>query len=308
MGLRIRTNVASMTAQRQLKNNTNELHNVMQKLSSGERINKASDDAAGLAISENLRSGIRSLDMAKRNIADGVSMVQVTESGLTETNNMLIRLRELAIQSSSDTIGNKERGYLEQEYMQLKDEIDRIAMSTEFNGNRTLVGKNEVPGELKAGRNAFPLEIQVGKDYFPMADGKNEMNPVNTIRVDFGKINAFTHGEGSLEIGKGEEGTRINSKENAQRSISSIDDAMVKVSDHRAYLGAIQNRLSTSLSNLDVQVENMQEAKSRIRDTDFATETAAWTKANIMQQAGTAVLANANQQPQVALQLLSGGH
>jgi flagellin len=306
MGLRIRTNIASSMAQRQLRANTNELHNVMQKLSSGERINKAADDAAGLAISENLRGAIRSLDTAKRNAADGVSMVQITESGLTETSNMLIRLRELAVQAASDTIGNKERGYLEQEYMQLKDEIDRIAMSTEFNGNRMLVGKNELPAEIKASVNAFPLEIQVGKDYFPTADGSSVANPVNIIRVDFGRMNAFTSGEGSLELGKGTEGTRINNKENAQQSITNIDDAMNKVSEHRAYLGAIQNRLTSTLSNLDVQVENMQEANSRIRDADFAAETAAWTRANIMQQAGTAVLANANAQPQVALALLSG--
>lgn len=306
MGLRIRTNIASSMAQRNLRANTNELHNVMQKLSSGQRINKAADDAAGLAISENLRSGIRSLDTAKRNAADGVSMVQITESGLTETGNMLVRLRELAVQASSDTIGNKERGYLEQEYLQLKDEIDRIAMTTEFNGNRMLVGKGDLPGELKAGINAFPLEIQVGKDYFPTVDGHGEKNPANIIRVDFGRFSAFTHGEGSLELGKGTEGTRINNKENAQHSITNIDEAINKVSEHRAYLGAIQNRLTSTLSNLDVQVENMQEAKSRILDADFAAETAAWTKSNIMQQAGTAVLANANAQPQVALALLSG--
>ena len=306
MGLRIRTNIASSMAQRQLRTNTNELHSVMQRLSSGERINKSADDAAGLAVSENLRGAIRSLDTAKRNAADGISMVQVTESGLTETSNMLIRLRELAVQAASDTIGNKERNYLEQEYMQLKDEIDRIAMTTEFNGNRMLVGRNELPGELQAGVNAFPLEIQVGKDYFPMVDGKGEANPANIIRVDFGRINAFTHGDGSLELGKGTDGTRINSKENAQHSITSIDEAMTKVSEHRAYLGSIQNRLGSTLNNLDVQVENLREANSRIRDADFAAETAAWTRANIMQQAGTAVLANANAQPQVALALLSG--
>jgi len=277
----------------------------MSKLASGQRINKAADDAAGLAVSENLRADIRSLNMAKRNANDGVSLVQTAEGGLVETTNMLVRLRELAIQSSSDTIGNTEREFLDKEYLQLKDEIDRIASSTEFNGTRLLVGNADIPEEMQTNANNFPLEIQVGKDYYSGADAIDQANPVNIIKIDFAKLNGFTSGEGSLNLGKAADGTRVNIKQNAQQSISKIDDAITRVNDHRAYLGAIQNRLGSTVQNIGVQVENLAESRSRIVDTDFASETAIMTQSNILQQAGTSILANANQQPQIALSLLN---
>ena len=304
MGLRIRTNIASVNAQRRLEKSTIEVQDSMSKLSSGKRINKAADDAAGLAVSENLRADVRSLNMAKRNAADGISIVQTAEGGLEETSNMLIRLRELAIQASSDTIGNTERGFLDKEYMQLKDEIDRIASSTEFNGTRLLIGGQEVGEELSKGANGFPLEIQVSKDYYASADGLDQANPVNIIKIDMSKLNAFTSGDGSLDIGKAEEGTRVDNKVSAQTSIASLDTAITRVSEYRAYLGAIQNRLTSTISNLGTQTENLSEARSRISDTDFASETARMTQENILQQAGTSVLANANAQPQIALKLL----
>ena len=306
MGLRIRTNISSINAQRRLSDSTKMLKNSMAKLSSGERINKSADDAAGLAVSENLKADVRSLKMAKRNANDGISIVQTAEGGLTEVSSMLIRLRELAIQGASDTIGNKEREFLDKEYLQLKDEIDRIASATEFNGTRLLVGKTEMPEDMGTIDNTFPLEIQVGKDYYPETDGIEKRNPVNIIKIDFGNLNAFTSGEGSLGIGEHEEGTRVNTKTSAQNSISVLDDAIYKVNDYRSYLGSVQNRLISSSNNLDVQTENLMEARSRIRDTDFAAETAQMTQANILQQAGTSVLSQANNQPQIALSLLQG--
>ena len=300
MSLSIRTNVASINAQRQLKQTTQALQGTMSKLASGQRINKSADDAAGLAVSENLRADIRSLNMARRNGSDGISLVQTAEGGLTEISNMLVRLRELAVQGASDTIGNKEREFLDKEFLQLKDEIDRITTTTEFNGTKLLVGDSDQAGE----GNQSPLEIQISKDYNSELDAIDQRNPANIIKLDFGKINSFTSGEGSLEIGQHEEGARVNTKADAQSSLEVLDKALFKINDHRAYLGSVQNRLGSAINNLDIQVENLSEANSRIRDTDFAQETATMTKNNILQQAGTSVLANANGQPQIALSLL----
>lgn len=304
MGLRIRTNIASINAQRRLSNSTNELQSSMGKLASGKRINKAADDAAGLAISENLRADIRSLAQSQRNAADGVSMVQTAEGSLVETGNMLIRLRELAVQSASDTLGNTEREFIDKEYVALKDEIDRIANSTEFNGTRLLVGQADVGEELKNPDGTFPLEIQVGKDYYTDADNIEGRNPVNIIKINLENLNTFTEGEGSLAIGRAEEGTRVNTKVGAQNSLIALDQAITKVAEYRSYLGAIQNRLGSTINNIGVSVENLSEAKSRIQDTDFAAETANYTRTSILQNAGTSVLGQANQQPTIALGLI----
>jgi flagellin len=303
MGLRIRTNVSSLNAQRRLESSTEQLGNSAAKLASGERINRAADDASGLAISDNLRADVRSLSQARRNANDGISLVQTAEGGLMETTNMLVRLRELAIQSASDTIGVTEREFLDREFRALKSEIDRIALSTEFNGTRLLVGQNEVSEDLQGG-NAFPLEIQVSKDYYQNSDALDQSNPVNIIRINLQNLNATTYGEGGLGLGKEEDGSRINTKETAQNSIAVLDSAITQVNDYRSYLGAIQNRLTSTVSNLGSQVENLETARSRIRDTDFAAETANYTQFKIMQQAGTSVLSQANQQPAVALGLI----
>ncbi len=306
MGLRIRTNVSALNASRRLSNSTNSLNSSMQKLASGQRINKAADDAAGLAISENLRADVRSLNQAKRNAQDGVSLVQTAEGGLVETSNMLVRLRELAVQSASDTIGNTERSFIDKEYVALKNEIDRIASSTEFNGTRLLIGDTPASDEVANADDQFPLEIQVSKDYYADADAIGEKNPVNIIKIDLGSINGYTEGEGSLGIGRDENGTRVISKQDAQQSIATLDSAITQVNDYRAYLGSIQNRLGSTISNLGVQNENLEASRSRIRDTDFAAETAKFTQQKILQQAGTSVLAASNQQPQIALNLLQG--
>ena len=303
MGLRIRTNVSSLNAQRRLESSTEAMGNSAAKLASGERINRAADDAAGLAISDNLRADVRSLSQARRNANDGISLVQTAEGGLMETTNMLARLRELSIQSASDTIGGTEREFLDREFRALKSEIDRVALSTEFNGTRLLVGENDINDDLKGG-NTFPLEIQVSKDYYAESDSLGSKAPVNIVRIDLQRLNAASYGEGGLGLGLGDEGARINSKEGAQSSISILDSAITQVNDYRSYLGAIQNRLTTTVSNLGSQVENLDTARSRIRDTDFAAETAIYTQAKILQQAGTSVLAQANQQPSVALGLL----
>jgi len=278
----------------------------MEKLASGYRINKAADDAAGLAISEKLKADIRGLNMAKRNASDGVSLVQTAEGGLNEVGNILARLRELAVQSSSDTIGNTERGFLNKEYSALKDEIDRITNATEYNGTRLLVGNQEsLDPSLVNRSNAYPLEIQVGKDYFGGVDEKGQANPVNVIRIDLQNLNTNTDSNG-LNLGRSTEdgGTRVDSKESAQQSLGTLDAAIQKVAEYRSYLGAIQSRLGSTINNLSVQSENFAAANSRIRDTDFADETAKLTQSNILKQAGIAVLSQANQSPQAALRLL----
>lgn len=298
----------SLVAQRHFANSGERVSKHMERLASGSRINHAADDAAGFAISEGLRADIRSLGQARRNTNDGVSLVQVAEGGLEEVGNIMIRLRELAIQSASDTIGVRERGYLNREYMQLKDEMDRIALSTEFNGNRLLTGNAEVPEELMEDHTMPPLEIQVDKDYFPGVDGLDQMNPLNIIKMDFSKMNVMTDGEGSLGLGNSgnEDGTNVGDKQSAKESISRIDDAMQKVSSYRADLGAMQNRLESSSRNLAVRIENLGSAKSRISDADFAIETSEYTQQNILNQAGASILTQANQLPQVALNLLNG--
>jgi flagellin len=203
-------------------------------------------------------------------------------------------------------VGQTEREFINKEFVALKDEIDRIANATEFNGTRLIVGDADLPEGLANQEGTFPLEIQVGKDYHASSDidGIDNRNQVNIIKIDLQNINAFTEGEGSLAIGRGEEGTNTLSKQNAQTSIATLDEAIVKVSDYRSYLGSIQNRLGSTIDNLAVSVENLSAANSRIQDTDFAAETANYTSNKILQQGGSSILAQANQQPQVALSLM----
>lgn len=309
MGLRIRTNVQSLVAQRNMGLSTSELGKSTERLASGHRINRGADDAAGFAISEAMTADVRSLAQARRNTNDGMSMIEVAEAGLAEITNIMIRLRELSIQAASDTIGARERGYLNQEFFQLKDEVDRIALSTEFNGTRLLTGASgNLPEELIKDHNFSPLEIQVGKDYYPISDSLEAPNPINIIRLDLSRMNAFTEGEDGLGIGNSlnPEGTRVDSKTAAQMSMVKIDQAMDKVASYRAELGAKQNRLEKADKSISVAIEALSVARSRIKDVDFASETANMTQQNILQQAGASVLAQANQQPSIALKLLQG--
>ena len=277
MGLRINTNTASLNAQRTMWGTKLGLDKSMERLSSGYRINRAGDDAAGLAISENLKAQVRGLKQASRNAQDGISLVQVAEGGLNEVSSLLIRLRELSVQAASDTIGGVERQFLNVEYDQLISEIDRIADGTEFNGTQLLSGVGSI------------LDFQVGTRNNPEID-----------RISFDASRADAN---SAALGVNL--TSVADKASAQNALSAIDHAIVSVSAMRADFGAIQNRLSSIISNLQVSVENMASANSRIRDVDVAEETSEFTKNNILLQAGTSVLAQANQSANTALTLLS---
>jgi flagellin len=277
MGLRINTNVASLNAQRNLLGTKWGLDKSLERLSSGYRINRAGDDAAGLAISENLRAQIRGLKQASRNAQDGVSLVQVAEGGLNEISSIMIRLRELAVQAASDTIGPVERQFLNVEYDQLVSEIDRIADGTEFNGTQLLSGTGSV------------LDFQVGT--------RNDPN-IDRLTFDASKADANS---AALGINL----TSVADKASAQNSLAAIDAAIVSVSAMRADFGAIQNRLQSTIGNIAVSVENLSAANSRIRDVDVAEETAELTRNNILLQAGTSVLAQANQTSNTALSLLN---
>ncbi len=277
MGLRINTNTASLNAQKNLMGTKLGLDKSLERLSSGYRINRAGDDAAGLAISENLRAQIRGLKQASRNAQDGVSLVQVAEGSLNEISSILIRLRELAVQAASDTIGPVERQFLNVEYDQLVSEIDRIADGTEFNGTQLLSGTGSI------------LDFQVGT--------RNDPN-IDRLSFDASKADA-----NSAALGVNL--TSVADKASAQNTLSAIDQAIVSVSAMRADFGAIQNRLQSTISNLSVSVENMSAANSRIRDVDVAEETAELTRNNILLNAGTSVLAQANQTAQTALSLLN---
>ncbi len=317
MGLRIQTNMASINAQRNLTGSTLSQQSAMEKLSSGFRINKAADDAAGLAISEKLKSQVRSLNVAKRNANDGISLVQTAEGGMNEIHNILGRLRELSVQGASDTIGVPDREFLNKEYQQLKDEVQRITNSLDFNGTPLLAGDSAnykgIPEEQLKNSNYGVLEIQVGARWNEAVD-KNSPdipNQTNIIKVDLTKISTrpeLSLAEGGLGIGVSTDtddmGTGANTKERAQKSISTLDAAIQQVSGYRAYLGSIQSRLGSTVNNLAIQSENLSAANSRIRDTDFAEETAKMTQAEILKQGGVAVLAQANQSPQAALKLL----
>ena len=308
MAFRIQTNISSLNAQRNLAVSSEALAKHTERISSGYRINHAADDAAGLAISEKLKSGVRALLQAKRNTADGISLVQTAEGGLQEISNILIRLKELSVQSASDTIGDSERGHIQKEFGALKDEINRIAYSTEFNGTRLLTGNTSLPLDLIKNSNISPLEFQVGDSYSYEADSILDPNPTHIIRLDLSKINALTNGEDALNLGGvGEENTgdtRVDKKSEAQVTINRVDEAIDRVNAYRASLGAIQNRLSHAISNTSTMVENFDAAKSRILDADYAEESSQVVQMGILQKAGISVLAQANQIPEMALKLL----
>ncbi len=276
MGLRINTNIQAMVAQRNLDQNRRSQESSLERLSSGTRINRAGDDAAGLAISERIRANTRSLGQANRNAQDGISLIQVAEGATNEVSNILVRMRELSIQAASDTIGDKERSFIDKEVQQLRAEIDRIATTTEFNGTKLLNG------------SAPKLELQVGLNNNPMED---------RLVIDSDQQNITV---GSLGI----EGITTGSKADAQNNLAKLDDALTKLNENRSALGALQNRLQSTINNIGTYKENLDAARSRIRDTDMAAETSELTKSNILAQAGISVLSQANQNPQQVLKLL----
>jgi flagellin len=278
MGLRINTNVPSLSAQRSLGINTRNLNDNLRKLSSGERITRSGDDAAGLAISENLKAQIRGMRQAKRNAGDAVSLLQTAEGGMNEISNIIIRLRELSVQAASDTVGATERGFSDIEFQNLKEEIDRISKSTEFNGIKLLDG------------SGGKLEFQVGTKNDPVLD-----------RLQYDGTGA----DASLKA-LGLELDGVSTKEGAQGALKKLDDALVQINGVRANFGALQNRLQSTQNNLEISDENLSAANSRIRDVDVASETADMTKNNILLQAGISVLSQANNAPNTALKLLNG--
>lgn len=279
MGLRVNTNISSLTALKALNGTKGSMDKTMAKLSSGERINRSSEDAAGLAISENLKNQMRGLKQSNRNAMDGVSLIQIAEGGLNEISNILIRLRELAIQTASDTISDRERKMVNIEYSQMLDEIDRIAQTTEFNGTSLLSGENQL------------MDFQINTKNSPYADRitlDGSLADVGTVALGVDMLNVLD-------------------KASSQDSLSVVDSAIEKVNSLRANFGAIQTRLNSTIENILQSVENTAQANSRIRDADIAEESSELAKKNLMMQTGTAVLAQSNQQNQLAMQLLKQG-
>ncbi len=272
MGLRVNSNIASINAQRNLVNSTGELQKSLQRLSSGLRITRAADDAAGLAISEQFRADIRSIGQAQRNANDGISLLQVGEGALNEVSSILIRQRELAIQAANGTLGSEERETLDNEFQDLVAEIDRIAAVTSFNGTNVLQG---------GGSTTF----QIGVD------------ATSNDRISIQSVD-------SRASSIGIDGDTISTVTQARAALSSLDSAISTVASLRASFGTVQNRLESSIRSLAVAQENTSAAESRIRDVDFASETAELTRNQVLQQAGISVLAQANVSTQSALSLL----
>lgn len=278
MGLRISTNVPSISAQRTMSGTTREMQKSYSQLSSGSRITKASDDAAGLSISETLKSTIRGYSQAQRNANDGISMVQVSEGGLGEISNILTRMRELGVQAASDTIGDVERGFVDKEVQQLKSEMQRIAVTTRW-GNTTL---------LDGSGDEFTFQVDINNDDFN-----------DRIGFDAAQQNATIS-----ELGV--DGFDFSSRDGAREALESLETAQRQVNGYRANLGAIQNRLISTSENLGTAIENFSAANSRIRDTDVAQSSAELARNNILQQASIGVLAQANQAPAMAMRLING--
>ena len=279
MGLRVNSNIASLNAQRSLSRSTEQLQANYRRLSTGLRISTASDDAAGLAISERFRAQVRSTNQAIRNAQDGISLTQTGEGALNEVSSILIRMRELAIQASNGTVSNDDRDTLGQEFDNLIDEIDRIAQSTTFNGVNLLDGTGST------------LVFQVGTGTATGID-TIQLNTQDTLASTLFSTTAST--------------INISSTGDPVAAINGLDAAINVVSQTRGQFGAAQNRLTTTIANLQIQSENLSAAESRIRDVDVAVETSALTRNSILQQAAISILSQANTQPQAALTLLQG--
>jgi flagellin len=274
MGLRVNTNIPSLNAQRNLEAITGRLNINYRRLSTGLRITTAADDAAGLAISERLRSQVRSLTQARRNANDGISLAQTTEGALNETSSILIRMRELGVQAANGSVSPSDAATLNEEFQALIGEIDRIARSTEFNGIRLLDGSSSV------------ISFHVG---FGTSAG------IDTIQLSLAPALATSLAVQSLDI---------SPSGNPTSAMAAIDLAINTISRLRGGLGAAMNRLQSTITNLGVAIENLSAAESRIRDVDVAVETAELTRNSILQQAAISILAQANAAPQSALQLL----
>ena len=275
MALIVNNNPASIAAQRNLSINTLSLNRSVERLSSGLRVTRAADDAAGLGLSESLRAQIRSINQATRNASDGISLTQIADGAAATIGSLLARLRELSSQSASGTVGNTERSYIDQEFVALRSEIDRIAQVTEFNGQA-----------LKSG-SSISFSIAIG---FRSGSG-------NTLSLDLNDITTTSLGLSSVNV---------STSANATSALANVDNAISAIATARAEYGSIQNRFEATIANLQVTSENLTAAESRIRDADIALETSIFTKNQILVQAGIATLAQANTLPQQALALLRG--
>ena len=273
MGIRINTNISSLNTQRHLAKNSSAFAKSMEKLSSGLRINRAGDDAAGLAISEGLKSDIRALDQASRNAADGISLVQTAEGAMDEVSNILLRMKELSEQSLNGTLSNTDRGYLDAEYTALTDEIDRISDSTEFNGVSL----------LDSSGGSINIQVGIGT------------TSADRVAIDLSNDRDST----ALTLT-----TAIDTATNAGTAMAQIDAAIATVTSARSDFGAVQNRLESSIRNIGMTSENLSAANSRIRDVDIAQETSRMTSFQILQQAGVSMLAQANMTSGLAMALM----
>ena len=284
--MRINHNISSMIGQGALAGQNTALTKSLEKLSTGMRVNRASDDAAGLSVSESLRSKIRGMGRAKSNAEDGIALMQIAEGATGEVNNILQRMRELAIQSSTDTMTTTERAYIDKEFGQLMNEITRISSSASYNGMTLLDGQSSSFGV--SGGQASVLHIGAGSS-------------VSIDRISI-TITAMTLGA----LGMNTNTTAVSTSSTALSALSTIDTAIKSVNTMRSDMGAYVNRLEFAISNLSNQIYNTQDAESRIRDVDFAKETTEFTRAQILTQSATSMLAQANQVPKGVLSLLGG--
>ena len=276
MGLRVSTNIASIAAQRSMSGTTREVNKSFAQLSSGSRITKAADDAAGLSISETLKSTIRGYTQAQRNANDGISMVQVSEGGLAEISNILTRMRELGVQAASDTVGDTERGFIDKEVQQLKGEMQRIAKTTKWGSSTLLDGTGS--------QYSFQIDLNNNESEDRISfDASQQDATIDTLGVD---------------------GFDFSEKNGAREALTQLESAQRQVNGYRANLGAIQNRLIATSENLGTAIENFSAANSRVRDTDVAQSSAELARNNILLNASVGVMAQANAQPGMALKLI----
>lgn len=305
MGVRIRTNVESLVAQKQLSDSKRRLSSSLERLASGKRINKSSDDAAGLAVSERIRARLASLDVSKRNANDGVSYVQVAEGSLNEITSNIIRMRELTSQAASDTLGNQERGYLNKEFQALSREIGRITEATEFNGRKVLNFEQSggsmsifVGASNRAAVDGSPPDISPEEDPDVINISMEELESLNQ------SLTAVSSGDLSIVPDSEEGGAADLGPDGTNALFSTLDTALNEVASYRASLGSVQSRLNSAIQNIEVTVENLSAANSRIQDVDYAAETARFIQSKILATAGASVLSHANQQPEIVLQML----
>ena len=292
MGLRIKSNVDSLIAQNNLATTNQEVESSLEKLGSGYRINKSSDDPAGIAISDSMQAKMRSFSQAKRNASDGVSYLQIAEGGLNELGNIVIRMRELTTQAASETLSEQDRSYLNKEFKELGKEVIRIQDQTEFNGKKILKAENN-----------DDINIQVGVNFKnPKENGDPSLSKINLKYENLSDFEDSIQNIKDLSI-EGESGSDLGGN-NPEDIFNALDDSMKQINDVRSHFGSLQSRLNHTITSIDVANENLSAAQSRIRDVDFAEESSRLAKNRILAAAGTSVLSQANQFPEQALVLL----